>query len=103
MNHTERIAPLAAIVSALLSLLCCLPWAIPAAIGMAGASVFFVAAQPWLLAIALVLLVAGLVQLYRKRACGTKSRLSAWLLAVSAVIVLAAILFPQLLADLLAG
>jgi hypothetical protein len=60
--------------------------------------------RPWLLAGAGILLVVGFVQLYlRRNQCRKHSRLSIALFWSAAVIVMLVILFPQLIASLLAG
>lgn len=53
-------------------------------------------------AASLVLLAVGLFQLYRRRACGRKSKASLVLFGVSALIVLDLLLFPQVVATVLA-
>jgi hypothetical protein len=104
MRVVERVAPVAAVVASLATLACCLPFAFLGAVGLAGASVKLQLARPWLLAGAGVLLVVGFVQLYlRRNQCRTRSRLTLALFWSAALIVLLVILFPQLLANLIAG
>jgi hypothetical protein len=102
VKHPERITPVAAVVSALLSIACCLPFALPAALGVAGLGAVVSSVRPWMTVASLVLLAVGLVQLYRKRACGRKSKASLVLFGVSTLIVLAFLLFPQVVAAVLA-
>jgi len=72
--------------------------------GLAGASVRLQLARPWLLASAGMLLVVGFVQLYfRRNQCRKRSPSSTALFWTAAVIVLLVILFPQLIASLIAG
>jgi cytochrome bd-type quinol oxidase subunit 2 len=94
----------AAVIAALSTLACCLPFAFLGALGLAGASVKLQSARPWLLLSAGMLLVVGFVQLYlRRNQCRKRSLLSIVLFWSAAVIVLLVILFPQLLASLIAG
>ena len=93
---------MAAVGSALLSIVCCLPFALPAALGVAGLGAVVGSLRPWMTAASLVLLAIGLVQLYRKRACGRESRASLVLFGASVLIVLAFLLFPQVVATVLA-
>jgi uncharacterized membrane protein len=102
MMRTERLASVGAALSALSALACCLPLGIPAALGLVGLSVVLTRLQPWLIGFALMLLAAGIIAMYRGRSCQRRSRLSLMLLGVSAVIVLAVTMFPQVIADLLA-
>ena len=103
MKHTEKIAPTAAALSALATLACCLPIAFAA--GTASASLAMVAGSyRWsFLAASVVLLAVGGVQLGQaRRACRAGGRASPVFLGVSAAIVLLVVLFPQVVAGLLA-
>jgi uncharacterized membrane protein len=103
MRVAERATPVAAVIAALSTLACCLPFAFVGALGLAGASIRLQSARPWLLVIAAVLLVLGFVQLYRRNQCKKRSPISIALFWCSVVIVLLVILFPQVIASLLAG
>jgi len=103
LKHFEKLAPVAAVVSAVSCMACCLPFGFAAAAGAAGLSVVLDPLRPWMLAISGALLVFGLVQLYRRN--GTCQRRSRWSVAiywVCAVLVLAMVLMPQVVASLLA-
>lgn len=103
MRPTEKIAPVAAALSALVTLACCLPIALAA--GTASASLATVAGTyRWsFLGASVVLLGVGAVQFVRaRRACGPRGSGSAVVLAGSTLIVLLVVLFPQLVAGLLA-
>jgi hypothetical protein len=103
MKHTERIAPVAAALSALATLACCLPIAFAA--GTASASLALVAGtyRWWFLVASLVLLAIGAVQfVVARRACRPHGSASKAILAVSAALVLIVMFFPQLIAGLLA-
>ena len=104
MRVAERVTPVAAVVAALSTLACCLPLTFLGALGLAGASVRLQSARPWLLACAGILLVVGFVQLYLRRdQCKKRSPLSIALFWLAALVVLLVILFPQVIASLIAG
>ncbi len=104
MRIAERATPVAAVITAFSTLACCLPFGFLGAIGLAGASIRLQTARPWLLVGSLVLLVLGFVQLYRGgNQCRKRSRLSVALFWVAAAGVLLIVLFPQLIASLVAG
>ena len=103
MKHFEKLAPVAAVISAVSCLACCLPFGFAAAAGAAGLGVVLAPLRPWMLAISGALLIFGLVQLYsRKGTCQRRSWLSVAIFWVCAVLVLAMILMPQVVASLLA-
>ena len=100
----ERTTPIAALLAALATLGCCLPLGFLGAAGLAGASVWLQPIRPWLLAGAAVLLGISFIQLYlRRNQCRKRSPVSVAIFWVAAVAVLLVILFPQLLASLIAG
>jgi hypothetical protein len=104
MRVAERTTPVAAVVAALSTLACCLPLTFLGALGLAGASARLQSARPWLLVMAAVLLVLSFIQLYvRRNKCQKRSPLSVVLFWVAAVVVLLVILFPQVIASLIAG
>jgi cytochrome bd-type quinol oxidase subunit 2 len=104
MRVAERATPVAAVIAALSTLACCLPFAFLGAMGLAGASVKVQSARPWLLASSAILLGVGFIQLYlRRNQCRKRSPLSIALFWSAAIIVLLVILFPQLIASLIAG
>jgi cytochrome bd-type quinol oxidase subunit 2 len=100
----ERATPVAAVIAVLSTLSCCLPLTFLGALGLAGASVRVQSLRPWLLVGAVVLLGVGFIQLYvRRNQCQKRSPLSIALFWGAAVIVLLVILFPQVIASLIAG
>jgi len=104
MRVAERATPVAAVMAALSTLACCLPLGFLGAAGLAGASVWLQPMRPWLLASAAVLLAIGFVQIYAKRnECRKRSPLSIALFWLAVAIVLLTMLFPQVLASLIAG
>jgi uncharacterized membrane protein YidH (DUF202 family) len=104
LRVSERVAPVAAAVSALATLACCLPLGIAGAVGALGLSVALERLRPWLICIAVILLGLSASQMYRgRKACRRRSRLSLILFGLSAAVVLSVILFPQTLAELMAA
>jgi cytochrome bd-type quinol oxidase subunit 2 len=104
MKAIERATPVAAVLAALATMSCCLPFGFLAALGLAGASVRLQTARPWLIVGACVLLCVGCVQLYLGRnQCKKRSPLSVALFWIATVIVLLIILFPQVIANFVAG
>ena len=104
MRVAERATPVAAVVAALSTLACCLPLGFLGVVGLAGLSVWAQSLRGWFLGLAITLLVVGFVQLYRGRnQCRKRSPLSIVMLWVATAIVLLVILFPQMIASLLAG
>jgi hypothetical protein len=100
---TGVVASVAAVVSSLATIGCCVPLGFAAALGVGAASAFFTTLRPWLLGLSVVLLGFGFWQQRRARHCATRGRwLGAVLLWVAVIVVLGMILFPQQVAGLLA-
>ena len=99
MKHTEKLAPVAAAVTALTTMACCLPLGIAAAAATAGLSTVATAYQPYFLAASGVMLAIGLVQLRSAgRTCARRSYSSLIVYGISAAIVVLVAFFPQALA-----
>ena len=99
------LASTAALASAVAASSCCLPL-LPfvAAAGLAGSSAWFTAIRPYLLGLSVLLIGFAFFQSHRAKQCnGRPSRLSIAVLWVSTGIVAVMILFPQVIAELLAG
>jgi hypothetical protein len=105
VKAVERGAPVAAIIAALSTLACCLPFGIFGAAGLAGISIWIGPLRPWLLGAAVLLLVLGFWQVYRRpnQCSPRRNRLSVALFWFAVVAVLLATVFPQLIANFLAG
>ena len=105
MKAIERGAPAAAILAAFSALACCLPFGIVGALGLASVSVWIAPLRPWLLGAAVLLLVLGFWQIYRRgKQCSTRrSPVSVALFWVAVVVVALVTIFPQLIANWLAG
>ena len=96
-------APVAAVVSAISCMACCLPFGIAAAAGTAGLSVVLEPVRPYLMAASGVLIIFGVWQLYRGgRTCQRRSRASIVVFWTCAAVVVAMMLMPQLVANFLA-
>src|SRR5262249_55514454 len=103
VKHGEKLAPVAAVVSALSCMACCLPFGLAAAAGFAGLGIALEPIRPWLMGVSAFLLLAGLWQLYRRpRTCAPSSRVSLVIFWICAAIVAALVIAPQLVAGLLA-
>ena len=87
---------LAAIVSAVATISCCLPIAFASALGTGAASAFATTLRPWLLVLSVILLGLGFMQQHRAKQCAVRGRLiGKVLLWAAVVVVLGMILFPQ--------
>ena len=102
LKHPEKVAPVAAAVSALATLVCCLPVGIAAAAATASLGAIVSGYRSWFLGASALLLVIGIVQVRAQRGCATRTGGSMAILAVSGTIVLLVALFPQVLAGLIA-
>jgi len=103
LKHGEKFAPVAAVVSAISCIACCLPFGIAAAAGTAGLSVVLQPIRPYLMAASGVLILFGVWQLYRGgRTCQRRSRTSLVVFWTCAAVVVAMMLVPQLVANFLA-
>jgi hypothetical protein len=108
-SRSTVVASLAALGSVIVASSCCLPL-LPFlfAAGAAGTSAFVVRLRPYLLVLSVLLIAFGFYRSWRAKQCNCKpSRISTFLLWFSAIMVVAFIFFPQvianLVADLLAG
>lgn len=103
MRHAEKITPVAAALSALTTLACCLPVTFAAGSATAGLAVVAGAYRWAFLTASMILIALGTVQLVRaRRACRTRGTGSMVILGISAAIVLLVVAFPQVIAGLLA-
>ena len=96
-------APVAAMVSAVATIGCCLQLGFLAALGAASAGAWIAPLRPWLLGLSVILLAVGFVQYFRATSCGARrSVLSIVLLWTATLVVLLLVLFPQPVASFLA-
>ena len=105
MKAVERGVPTAAILAALSALACCLPFGLVGALGLASIGVWIAPLRPWLLGAAVLLLVLSFWQIHRRgNQCSThRSRVSVALFWLAVVVVVLVTVFPQLIANWLAG
>ena len=108
-SKSTMVASLAALGSVIAASTCCLPL-LPflVAAGAAGTSGFFTQLRPYLLVLSVLLIAFGFYKSWRAKQCNCRpSKISTFLLWLSAIVVFLFIFFPQvvasLLADLLAG
>lgn len=103
MRVAEKATPIAAVIAALSTIACCLPFAFLGEVGLAGASVWLQRFHGWLLAFAAVFLLVGFWQLYgNRRTCKRRSPVSVAIFWVATVVVVTVILFPQIIASVIA-
>lgn len=98
-------ASLAAIGSVLAASSCCLPlFPFMMAAGLAGTSAFLTEVRPYLLVGSILFIAFGFYQARRARRCNRRtSTVALVLLYLSAGFVLISILFPQIIANAIAG
>jgi hypothetical protein len=96
---------LAAVGGVLAASSCCLPLVpVVMAAGLAGTSAFLGQMRPYLLGGSILLLGAGFYQAARAKKCQRRtSRIARVLLWLSAGFVFLSVLFPQMMANLMAG
>ena len=103
MKHGEKIAPVAAAMTGLGTLVCCVPVGFAAAAVSASLSAVVARFQPWFLGASVLLLLVGVAQLRQtQRTCATRQYSSLVVLSVSTAIVLLVIFFPQVIAGMMA-
>ena len=99
------LASAAGLASAVAASSCCLPL-LPfvAAAGLTGSSAWFSAVRPYLLMASVLLIGFAFFQAYRAKRCDCRpSKLRTIVLWLSATVVAVMILFPQVVAGILAG
>jgi mercuric ion transport protein len=99
----EKGAPTAAILAALSTLACCVPLGFLGALGFAGLSVWAQPLRPWLLGASVLFLGVGFGQLYFRKSCTKRSITSIVFFWVAVLVVVLVLLFPQVIASLIAG
>ena len=102
MKHGEKVAPVMAALTGLATIACCLPVGFAAAAVTASLSLAVATYQSWFLGASVLLLLVGAVQLRQvQRAC-RDSYSSLIVFSLSAVIVVLVVLFPEVIAGLVA-
>ncbi len=103
VRASTAFAPGVAVISALTTLACCLPWGIGAALGTLGLGVLFARFRIGFIVLSVLLLGVGLMQILRLgRSCRRYSRVQIVFWGIAAAVVLGIVLFPQWVASLLA-
>lgn len=96
-------ASIAAILSSVATISCCLPIGFAAALGASAASAFFTTLRPWLLGLSVVLIALGFWQQRRAKLCAVRGRMIGNVFLWAAVVVMVAMtLFPQEIAAIIA-
>ncbi len=96
-------ASVAAILSSVATISCCLPIGFAAALGTGAASAFATTLRPWLLGLSVILIGLGFWQQRRAKQCAIRGRMIGNVcLWAAVVVVLAMILFPQEIAAIIA-
>ena len=95
---------IAALGSLVAALSCCLPLgAFLAAAGTAGAARILAPLRPWLLVLSVLFLAVGFVRAYHRKDCSLRrDRFSRILLWAVAAVVAVMLVFPQIIAGLIA-
>jgi hypothetical protein len=102
MRIAERVTPVLGAFSAVGTLACCLPVAGASMLGLGSLVGAVGAYQTWLLPASGILLAIGGVQIWRsRRVCQRTSKVSVFILVVSAAIVALVVFFPQSVAGFL--
>jgi cytochrome bd-type quinol oxidase subunit 2 len=96
IHSAAKATPAAAVMTALASVACCLPWGIGALLGSAGLAIALERRRVWLIAMSLVFLALGAFSLFRtSRSCRRLPRAFTILLSVAAILVFAIAEFPD--------
>jgi hypothetical protein len=104
-GRSTILASTAALASAISASSCCLPL-LPfvAAAGLAGGSAWVAAVRPYMLTVSVLLIGFAFFQSHRAKQCNCRpSKLSGAVLWLSAAVVAVMILFPEAVADFMAG
>ena len=103
MKPSTKVMPVAAALTALSTLACCLPLSLTAAVAIASLNIALEPFRGWLIGISIVFLSVGAVQLYWfKRTCRKSSVSAIVVFGLAAIIVLSVSLFPQAIAVIVA-
>lgn len=102
MKHLEKVTPVAAMLTAVATLACCLPVTFAAAAATASLGAIAAGYRSWFIGGSAALLALAVFQIRRARSCGRRSTASLVIFWVSLAVVAVVVLFPQALAALLA-
>jgi len=102
MKHLEKVTPVAAALTAIATLACCLPVTFAAAAATASLSTVLAEYRSWLIGLSAVLLGGAVIQIRYARSCGRRSSASLAIFWASLAVVALVALFPQALASLIA-
>jgi len=103
MTVAQKATPLAAVVAAISSLVCCMPLGLLGAVGLSGFALWAGKYRTWFVVLAFILLIAGGFQVYRsQRSCKKRSKGTIVTFWIAAALVVFIFLFPQVIASILA-
>jgi len=103
VKHLEKVTPVAAALSAVATLACCLPVTFVAAAAAASLGTFVSEFRSWFIGGSAVLLAVAFVQLSRaQKTCQRRPVASTALFWLSLSVVLLVALFPQVIAGIVA-
>jgi hypothetical protein len=103
MRLLEKGLSTGAVIAAVSTLACCVPLGFLGALGLASLSVWVQPLRPWLLGASVAFLAVGFIQLHvGKSACARRSTASLVIFWTAVAIVLLIVLFPQVVASLIA-
>ena len=103
MTYAERVTSVTAALSALTTLLCCIPIGFAAAAATASVAAIVADLRPWLIGASIFLIGSGFVQLcVGKRSCERRTRANVITLWLSAAVVALVVFFPQFVASMIA-
>ena len=103
MRHLEKVTPVVAAVSAVSTVVCCLPLGFAGAAALGTVAAVVAPLQAWFIGASVALLLIGVGQIARpQRTCRTRTTSSLVILGLCAVIVLAVVFFPQVVAGIAA-
>ena len=103
MTVAQKATPIAAVVAALSSLVCCMPLGLLGVVGLSGFALWAGRYRIWFVILAFLLLIASCFQLYRgQKSCKTRSKGRMITFWAAVALVLFIFLFPQVVAIVLA-
>jgi hypothetical protein len=103
MTVAQKATPLAAVVAAISSLVCCMPLGLLGAVGLSGFALWAGKYRTWFVILAFLLLIVGGFQVYGSQGsckkCNKGTMITFW---IAVALVLFIFLFPQVIANVLA-
>jgi|ERR1700733_9202911 hypothetical protein len=102
IRNAGKAAPAVAVITALASLACCLPWGIGALLGSVGLGFAFERHRPWLIALSLIFLaLGGYSLLHTSRSCRRLPKAFTFFFSLAVIVVMAITAFPDWIASIM--